>query len=163
MNIITQTANIGERYTLHPNLRIVFCANRKVANGWMRPLYRLYLLCLPGDCLTSPDQHLFNHCRGMDSCPPNHIMKRYERPVPGADRDAPATACPFLLVGCPEGYAPLSIIVPFSESRVVVYTEWLIRRWPERDSISRAVDGAVFTGHTEIVDTEGNRLIHLKW
>ncbi len=99
----------------------------------------------------------------MDSYPPNRIVKGDEGLVPGADRDASATACPFLLVDCPEGYAPLSIIVPFSEPRVVVYTEWLIRRWAERDSISRAVDSAVFTGHTELVDTEGNRLVHLKW
>ncbi|MCL0098789.1 ERCC4 domain-containing protein [Dehalococcoidia bacterium] len=27
---------IGELYVLHPNLRIVFCANRKVANEWTR-------------------------------------------------------------------------------------------------------------------------------
>ena len=27
---------IGEIYALHPSLRIVFCANRKVANEWTR-------------------------------------------------------------------------------------------------------------------------------
>ena len=27
---------IGELYTLHPRLRIVFCANRKMANEWTR-------------------------------------------------------------------------------------------------------------------------------
>jgi len=27
---------IGELYALHPNLRIIFCANRKVANEWSR-------------------------------------------------------------------------------------------------------------------------------
>lgn len=27
---------IGELYSLHPRLRIVFCANRKMANEWTR-------------------------------------------------------------------------------------------------------------------------------
>ena len=30
---------IGELYALHPNLRIVFCANRKVANEWTRHFF----------------------------------------------------------------------------------------------------------------------------
>ncbi|MFP4642682.1 MAG: ERCC4 domain-containing protein [Dehalococcoidia bacterium] len=32
--------SIGELYAIHPNLRIVFCANRKVANEWVRHYFR---------------------------------------------------------------------------------------------------------------------------
>ena len=30
---------IGELHVLHPNLRIIYCANRKVANEWTRHLF----------------------------------------------------------------------------------------------------------------------------
>lgn len=30
---------IGELYALHPNLRVVFCANRKIANEWTRQYF----------------------------------------------------------------------------------------------------------------------------
>jgi len=30
---------IGELYALHPSLRVVFCANRKLANEWTRQYF----------------------------------------------------------------------------------------------------------------------------
>ncbi len=100
----------------------------------------------------------------MDSSPTNDIVSRNQWLVPGTDTDAPGTTVrPFLLVYRPEGIAPLSVDIPFTATRIIVYAKRLTRRWAKRDGISRAVSGAAFTDRTKLVDTEGNWLVHLKW
>ena len=91
-------------------------------------------------------------------------MKPVHRLDPGADRDAaPSAAGPLPLIDSPEDEALLRVGPPFPETGVVV--DWagtLIAGFSFGNRACRAELGATLTGHAEVMEPEGDRLIRLQ-
>ena len=126
--------------------------------GWW--LMVNFFLALVGDLVTQ-NQELFNETGRADGQPAHSVMKPIHGLVPGTDCDtAAATTGPFSLIHSPEDDTFFGINPPFASTGIVMHrvgdfivglTFWNRPR--------RAVLGAAFAGHTEIMRPEGNGLI----
>ena len=144
--------------------------NRLVAADIFLSLSTLTILFFPHDAFlplidlpVGPYKGLLDGPGRTDSHTASRVMKKIEWLVPGTYRDAPAAAgIPLPLIDRPEGQAAIGLHKPFLNAAIIEdRVGRFLRGWPERNGIGRTVLRAILTGHAELVNTEGDRLIHL--